>query len=259
MSARRLVAVMACRADSTRLYAKPLQNLVLGTSVLDQKLDTLAALPQVVADSVLAIADGIDNLAYVEYAKARGASYIFGSKPDILSRLVNGGLYAGATDVMRLTSENPFIWWEKLEEAWSIHQHEANDLTVTDGCPLGSYFEIIRMDALLEAQQNAVDYQREACTQYFRDNLDRFTVQVLTPPDSLARLDVRLTIDQPEDLVVCRRIYEHLQSKAPLIPLQDIIDYWDSQPLFRQLLGHLISGKGIWINNHGCAWAPSTG
>ena len=257
MKPRKLVAVMACRADSTRLYAKPLQNLVVGKTILDQKLDTLAALGDVVADAVIAISEGSENLAYLDFANRRQVSYIFGSKSDILSRLVNGGLFAGATDVLRLTSENPFIWWEKLPEAWEIHRSDGNDLTVTDGCPLGSYFEIISVDALLNAFECASAYQKEACTQYFRDHADRFKIKVLTPPEKLQRLDVRLTIDNPEDLIVCRRIYERFQAQAPLIPLHDIIRFWDEQPLFKQLLGPYITGKGIWVNNDGCAWAPA--
>lgn len=254
---RKLVAVMACRADSTRLYAKPLQNLVAGKTVLDQKLDTLLSLGNVVADSIIAISEGTENLCYIDVAKRRKIRYLFGSKSDILSRIVNGGLYAGATDVLRLTSENPFIWWEKLPEAWDVHLQEDNDLTVTDGCPLGSYFEIIRLDALLTAYERANAYQREACTQYFRDYPDQFKIRVLTPSKDRFRLDVRLTIDNPEDLVVCRQIYEHFQDQTPLIPLSEIVRLWDERPLFKQLLDPYITGKGIWVNNEGCSWAPA--
>lgn len=256
MSERRLVAVIACRADSSRLYAKPLQNLADGTTILDQKLATLAALGETVSQSVIAIAEGIENLAYIDAAARGQARYLFGSKHDILSRLVSGALLAGATDVLRLTSENPFIWWEALPTAWQRHLAEDNDLTVVDGCPLGSYFEILRLESLLKAHRYAQGYQREACTQYFRDHAEQFRARVITPPESLRRLDVRLTVDNPEDLVVCRQIYQHFQARAPLIPLAEIIDYWDSQPWFLQLLGKHITGKGIWVNNDGCSWAP---
>jgi len=257
MTDRRLVAVLACRADSTRLYAKPLQNLVVGKTILDQKLDTLAASGNVIAETVLAVSEGVENLAYIDFAARRGTRYLIGSKSDILSRLVNGALFADATDVLRLTSENPFIWWEKLREAWDCHLREDNELTVVDGCPLGSYFEIVRLDALLTAHRHAAGYQREACTQYFRDNARQFRICVLTPPDELQRLDVRLTVDTPEDLVVCRRIYTHFETQAPLIPLREIVRYWDRQPFFRELLSCHITGKGIWVNNAGCSWAPT--
>lgn len=255
MGERRLVAVMACRAGSSRLYAKPLQNLRDDYTILDQKLATFAALKDTVADSVIAIGDGLENLAYQKFAEQRGATYLFGSTADILARLINGGLLAGATDVLRVTSENPYIWWEMLPEAWQRHQRSGNDLTVTDGCPWGSYFEIIRMDALLHAHRHATGYQREACTQYFRDHWDDFRIEVIAAPPPLDRLDIRLTVDYPEDLVVSRHIFTELGDRAPLIPLAAIIDYWDRQPLFNSLVGQYISGKGIWVNNEGCAWA----
>jgi spore coat polysaccharide biosynthesis protein SpsF len=257
MSPRTLGAVLACRADSSRLYAKPLQNLAPGINVLDQKLNTLAAMAPTVSRSVIAISEGIDNLAYIEYANRRNLPYVIGSKRNILSRLVAGAVRIGASDVLRLTSENPFIWWERLEEAWLRHLEEGNDLTVTDGCPYGSYFEIIRLEALQIALEHATAYQCEACTQYFRDHGDRFRIRVITPPGDSYRLDVRLSIDNPEDLYVARRIYQRFSAQAPLIPLDAIIAYWDEQPLFRELLAPSISGKGIWVKNEGCPWAPA--
>ena len=256
MSERKLVAVMACRAGSTRLYAKPLQNLADDYCILDQKLATFAALPDTVSESVIAIAEGVENLAYQQYAERSGTPYLFGSSADILSRLVNGGLMTGATDILRVTSENPYIWWEALAGAWADHQAYGNDITATDGCPFGSYFEIIRLDALLRAHQQADGYQREACTQYFRDHPGDFRIQVITAPEPLFRLDIRLTVDFPEDLVVSRRIFEHFKAQAPLIPLVEIIRFWDQQPLFSSLVGPYTTGKGIWVNNEGCQWSP---
>jgi spore coat polysaccharide biosynthesis protein SpsF (cytidylyltransferase family) len=43
-------------------------------------------------------------------------------------------------------------------------------------------------------------------------------------------MDVRLTIDYPEDLVVCRRIYERFKAEAPRIPLAEIVEFWDANP-----------------------------
>lgn len=256
MSHRRLVAVLACRADSTRLYAKPLQNLIDGKTILDQILDTFDSFPRVVSQSVIAISEGIENLAYMDFAQRRGVSYVIGSKRDILSRLLNGARMAGATDVLRVTTECPFMWWEKLEEMWVRHRANGNDVTAVDGCPLGTYFEIIRLAPLLAAHAVATDFQKEACTQLFRDHPERYRVEVVTP--EIFRLDIRLTVDYPEDLVVCRRVFEHFRDRAPLVPLEEIIDLWDRRPQFRALLEPYITGKGIWVENEGCAWAATS-
>jgi len=253
MNNRKLVAVLACRADSARLYAKPLQNLIKDKAILDQILDTFEEFPDIISESVLAISEGIENLAYVEFAKRRGIRYIWGDKWDIMSRLISGGLISGATDILRVTSECPFMHWEKLEDSWKDHLGKGNDVTTVDGCPLGTYFEIIKLKPLMESHATASDYQKEACTQVFRDYPNKYKVEIKTVKDF--RLDVRLTVDYPEDLVVCRRIYENFQEKAPLIPLKDIILFWDENPEFKKLLEPYINHKGIWVNNKGCAWS----
>ncbi len=68
---RRLVAALACRAGGSRLYGKPLQNLVPGKTILDQILDTMAALAPI-DHAVLGISEGIENAIFVDVAKARG-------------------------------------------------------------------------------------------------------------------------------------------------------------------------------------------
>ena len=253
MNNRKLVAVLACRADSTRLYAKPLQNLIKGKSILDQILDTFEKFPKIISESVLAISEGVENLVYIDFAKRRNIKYICGDKWDIMSRLINGALIAGATDILRVTSECPFMYWEELEEAWQNHTEKDNDVTAIDGCPLGTYFEIIKLKPLIESHATASDYQKEACTQIFRDYPNKYKVEIKEVKRS--RLDIRLTVDYPEDLVVCRRIYENFHNKAPLIPMEDLILFWDQNPEFKKLLKPYINNKGIWVNNEGCAWS----
>ena len=36
-----------------------------------------------------------------------------------------------------------------------------------------------------------------------------------------------MTVDYPEDLVVCRAVYERFKESAPNIPLLDVVDFLD--------------------------------
>ena len=40
-----------------------------------------------------------------------------------------------ATDILRITTENPFVYLDNIENAWQIHKNNNNDLTATDGGP----------------------------------------------------------------------------------------------------------------------------
>ena len=45
-----------------------------------------------------------------------------------------------------------------------------------------------------------------------------------------------MTIDYPEDLVLCRAVYQELKNYAPRIPLKQIIDFIDSNPQLKALV-----------------------
>jgi spore coat polysaccharide biosynthesis protein SpsF len=57
MSARRLVAALACRANGSRLYGKPLQNLSGMTTILDQIVSALRTF-DIIDEIVLGISQG---------------------------------------------------------------------------------------------------------------------------------------------------------------------------------------------------------
>ena len=64
---KKLVAVLACRNNGSRLYAKPLQNLSKDITVLDNILDTLKK-NKSISDIILVISNKQDNVIYKNIA-----------------------------------------------------------------------------------------------------------------------------------------------------------------------------------------------
>ncbi len=243
---RKLIAALACRAGGTRLYGKPLQKLDKDKTILDQILDEIDQLPQI-ETAVLGISEGVDNLIFVDVAKQRGIPYILGDEIDVLSRLVQCGRIAAATDVYRVTTECPFTYFEPLGHAWQSHVESGSDVTTTDGLPEGTHFEIYTLAALEESHARGTEWHRsEGCARDIREHRDDFEVDVIIPEPECARMDLRLTVDYPEDLVICRRIFEQLRDQAPLIPVRDIIAFLDSRPDLTQLVAPHVVPRRLW-------------
>ena len=74
------------------------------------------------------------------------------------------------------------------------------------------------------------------CTLYIRENPEKFKIEKIQPPQELVRNDLRLTVDNPEDLVVCRKVYAEFKHLAPAIPIVNIINYLDQNPHLIQLI-----------------------
>ncbi len=239
---RKLVAALACRNQGTRLYGKPMQNLDIekNLTVLDYIIDWLKQ-EKTIDAIVLGIAEGVDNLCFVEKAAEHKISYIIGDEEDVLDRLIASGEKEGATDIFRLTTESPFTYFDAIPEAWKSHVKGGYDMSVLDFIPDGSGFEITTMEAYKRSHREGDDKHRsELCSLYIRENKKNFKLNSLDAPKSIKRTDIRLTIDYPEDLVLCRDVYKHFKDLAPRIPLLEIIEYLDSNPSLKQLVEQFV-------------------
>lgn len=247
---RRLVAALACRARGSRLYGKPLQPLDIKTeyNILDFIIDGLKARHEI-DEIVLGIAEGTENLVFKDIAQRHGINHIIGSEKDVLMRLIQCGRAGHATDVFRITTECPFLAWELLAPAWQAHVEKSNDITVTDYMAEGMNFEIYTQESLERSHAKGGDYERsEFCSAYPRRHPDEFKIEIIVPEKNDQRLDLRLTVDYPEDLVVCRKVYEALKDRAPHISIHDIITFLDANPHLNETLKPFIDQTPIWAS-----------
>ena len=227
---RKLIAALACRNTSNRLYGKPMQNLDDNKTILEELVNSIKT-HKIVKKICLGIAEGPSNYSFKQYAIRNNLNYIFGDELDVLSRLVKCGNHSKATDILRITTENPFVYLDNIEEAWKIHKKNNNDLTATDGGPLGTHFEIFKLNALKISHKKGLKKHRsEHCDSYVMDNLKKFKVQIIELPKNLLKSEYRLTVDNPEDLILCRNIYKKFKKQSPNISLKKIVNYLDKNP-----------------------------
>lgn len=246
MTRRKLVAALACRNTGTRLYGKPMQNLEPDCSIIDHILRCVAAAPQI-DETVLGISEGIDNQPFVEIAKKHDVAYIIGDEKDVLWRLIQCGRSSAATDVFRITTECPFSAWEMLPEAWARHACNGNDITIADYLPVGALFELYTMESLERSHRDGTDADRsEYCSNYPRKYPELFQIEVLRAAQEYERTELRITVDYPEDLVVCRRIYQALKGEGPHIPMKSIVDFFDAHPELVELLAEHKHTGPLW-------------
>lgn len=235
---KKLIAALACRNKGSRLFGKPFQNLDInsGITILDNIIGCLENI-SAVDEVVLGIAEGVENDVFVQYASNKGIRYIRGDEEDVLLRLIHCGDVCNASDILRTTSESPFPYFDLIELAWEQHTTQSNDATFLDNIIDGCGFEILSLDALKKSHLDGQDRHRsELCTLYIRENRDIFKIGYIVPPSKLVRKDIRLTVDYPEDLVICRAVYERFKSSSPNIPLLDVVDFLDRNKQLLELI-----------------------
>ena len=235
---KRLVAAIACRNKGSRLFGKPLQNLDInnGVKIIDNIIDCLKSI-DVIDEIVLGISYGQENEIFCKLAIQKKIEYILGDEDDVLSRLIKCGEKANATHIFRISSESPFLYFEPIIETWNNFMKADLDAVFMDEIIDGSGFEIISLNALKESHNMGEKRHRsEFCTLYIRENISNFNVLKLRPPIELIRKDLRLTVDYPEDLIVCRAIYKFFKKDAPRIKLVEVVQYLDDRPDLKKLI-----------------------
>ena len=229
---KKLVAALACRNTGSRLYGKPIQNLDVYNSykIIDYIIDSLEMI-ECIDEIILGISNGIENKIFVEIANQKKLKYIVGDEIDVLKRLIMCGDTVNASDIFRITSESPFLYYQAVDSLWKNHLTNEYDATFFDDIVDGCGFEIIKLSALKKSHREGESKHRsELCSLYIRENKLKFKINQVSAPKELYRKDLRLTVDNPEDLVLCRAVYNEFKEIAPKIPLEKIIFFLNKNP-----------------------------
>tara|TARA_B110001454_G_scaffold152826_1_gene142182 strand:- start:561 stop:1310 length:750 start_codon:yes stop_codon:yes gene_type:complete len=222
-----IAAVLPCRAYSTRLFAKPLQ-LVGDYSILELLIKQLKKSKEI-NDIVLAIAKTPGHDLFVDFAKKHELKFVIGDELDVLGRLILGAKKTHADVVFRITSENPYMYWEGIDNLIQNHISGNFDLSFYKNLPVGASYELINLESLKIAHKfGNTKHKSEYSTLYFFENLNKFLINSVLPKKSLQFPKIRLTVDTPEDLIVARIIYTSLGNKTNPIKLEKIINFLNS-------------------------------
>ncbi len=237
---KKLVAILACRNGGQRLYAKPLQNLDIHKRIriIDQIIFSLKKINKI-DEIILAISKERDNFIYEKIAEEHNIKFIYGDKIDVLSRLIKAAKKTKATDIFRVTTESPYLYHDIVSSSIDNHFKNNFDATLCWDMIDGTGFEIIKKKSLLLSYKKGYKkHKSELCTLYIRENQKKFKILKIYPPKLLMRKDLRLTVDYPEDLVLCRKIYKIFKKDAPKFNLFKIIKYLDKKKYLKKLVSN---------------------
>ena len=242
----RIAAVIACRVESGRLFGKPIQNLSNFT-ILDFLIYQIKTSNKI-SEVVHAVSENQGNQIFIDYAKKNNLKFVIGDDRDVLQRLIKGAELVDANIVFRVTSENPFIYWEGIDTLIKKHIKENSEFSFIDNLPIGSGYEIINLESLKKSHKFGNKRHRsELCSLYIYEHQKDFKILRSQPSRELKKPHLRLTVDTPEDLLVARKIYENLGSDLKPIPLKRIINFLEKYPNITEINSNIPLGvTRIW-------------
>ena len=242
----KVAAVIACRVGSERLFAKPLQRV--GEFLILELYIKQVQKSKIINEIVLAISEKPGNEIFVNFALEHNLKYIMGDDVDVLKRLIDGAKYVNADIIFRNTPDCPYIYWEGIDPLLKKHISGRCDFSIMKEVPLGSGYEIINTKALEASHlHGSKKHRSELASLYIYDNKRKFRIHESRPTKELQRSDLRLTVDNPEDLQVARLIYESIGKNGEPIPMKKIISFLNAYPEVVKINSHIMAGKAkLW-------------
>lgn len=231
---------------STRLPGKVVQKLGARHTVLG--LGIARALRSKLASSVVVLTttNSLDDQIVLE-AKKYGVECYRGSEKDVLSRYFEAAEVFNADVIIRITSDCPFIDPELIDEAiWRLQEVDSEYYCNQEPfvLPDGMDIDVFKKNVLERAHLEAISkYDREHVTPYIKG---------IAKKAAPAKFDqdfskIRLTVDEPEDLLLAREIYSIVKNPET-ISYKEILRLMENDPTLTKMNSHIKSNEGAIMN-----------
>lgn len=224
----RAVGIIQARVGSSRLPGKVLAE-VSGRSVLHHVvLRTRAA--TALSEVVVATTESRADDAVESACAAVGVRCFRGSEADVLDRFYRTARVFDADPVVRITADCPLLDPQVLDGAVFLYRSGSYDYvsnTIRRTFPDGLDVEVFSRAALEAAwRESRLVSEREHVTPFLWKQPERFRLGCLEQGEDLSAL--RWTVDEPEDLVFVRKVYERLPEGAT--SMKTVLDVLSKYP-----------------------------
>jgi spore coat polysaccharide biosynthesis protein SpsF len=222
---------------SSRLPGKVLLPAA-GLPMLEHLVRRLQSVPSIDI-IVLATTSNSADAPLVELAERLGIAAFRGDEHDVMKRVVDAAASVHADIVVEITGDCPIIDPEIVEQTirmFKAHQADYVSNAAVRSFPDGMDVQVFRLDTLKRsASMTNARLDREHVTLHIRNNPELFTIIHLIAPPELHWPELGLTLDEPADYALLKRIIEHFKDENPLFSCQDVVRFLRQFPEYVQI------------------------
>ncbi len=222
--------IIQARTGSTRLPGKVVKNIE-GKTVLEHVIERLKRLKKE-KKIILATTDKKEDDVLEKIAKKCQVSVFRGSENDVLDRFYQAAKLFDVDPIVRITADCPLLDPKIVKEVVDFYSENNFDYVCNAHPPTfpdGMDVEVFSFKILEECWQKAkTPEEREHVTPYIFKNQQKFNVGNFLSKEDF--YDLRLVLDEKEDLVLIRKIYKELYRHNPNFGLKEIIELIKNKP-----------------------------
>ena len=242
-----VIAIIQARLGSTRLPGKVLKK-ILGKPMLERMIERLKR-SKTIDKIVIATTDNPEDKKVADLAKKIGIDYYQGSENDVLDRYYRAAKKFKTGDIIvRLTGDCPLMDSRVVDQVVNFYKKNKKKFDYVSNVrpptfPDGMDMEVFSFESLERAWQNAeLQSEREHVTAYIYKHPEIFRIGNLHYKKDFSNL--RLTVDNKEDLMLVRKIFQILYKKNNNFTLEDILELSENQPAIFLINRHIQRNEG---------------
>lgn len=228
----KIIATIEARMTSSRLPGKVLL-LAAGKPMLEHLVNRLRAVPSldgiVLATTVNATDDELE-----EFSRRVGIDCYRGSEDDVMARVIGAAESASADVVVEITGDCPIIDPQIVEQ--TIRMFKADQADYVSNVQIRSYpdgmdTQVFRLATLQRSAAMTDDVlDHEHVTLHIRNHPEIFSHVHLVAPPEIHWPELGLTLDEPKDYELLKKIIEYFEPTNPLFSCLDVVRLLRQRP-----------------------------
>lgn len=217
---------------SSRLPGKVLAE-AQGKPMLELMVERLRRVPSLDGIVIATTVNGTDD-PVAALADRLGLGCWRGSEDDVLDRVLSAAHGHDAEVIVELTGDCPLIDPETVEAIIGRYRQGDCDYcanVLERSYPIGMDTQVFARDVLDDVARRTDDAtDHEHVSLYIYRHPELYRLVNVSAPAALARPELRLTLDTPEDLALIRAVFDGLYPADPSFGLGEILAFLDARP-----------------------------
>lgn len=248
----RTIAIVQARMGSTRFPNKVMRR-VCGETLIGLLLGRLSRSERIDRIILATSANARDHVL-ADHARSLGFEVYQGDESDVLNRFYEAARTADAERVVRVTGDCPLIdpalvdaLIARMDATGADYLSNTDPPTYPDGLDV----EVFTFAALERAWRDTFEpYDREHVTPYIRAAADIPKASLTHSIDLSAE---RWTVDEPDDLVVVGKVFEHFHPRRDFTWVE-VLELKRQHPEYFEANRHLTRNEGASVSQGQKLW-----
>ena len=255
---KKTIATLEAHMGSNRLPGKVMKE-ILGKPILETIVNRARG-SHLLEDVVIITTTNPKDDVIVDLCVNKNISFYRGNVKthvkDVLDQVLSGAKEYKGDTIVELISDNPLIDSGVIDKV--VQYYFDNDYDYVSNFipqityPTGISVQVFPTKLLDEVDKLTSDptdpeyiKNRENVTWYIYHHLEKYRIGTVEADEILRAPKIRLDLDQPEDFILIKTIYEHFNDLK--VPLQDVLKYLKENPKLISINQKYLTGEEKYV------------